>query len=311
MRCAILLLLVPLAAQAQFLPPTGGGSSSSGDGGTALDPNRNDVASSYRANGSGGILLTPQVTAGTCATAADTGRVSWLSPSGLSVCDGVAWRRVWQANDGVTVSPDRDILPHGVVTQALDGEYAFRSNNKAIWDIGPGTADFFSSNGTGILFGGSLVMGTGQSLSVNILTSPTAKQQIAGLTSWWQLLSQGTVPACTSSDRGGLSTLTSDGRPYWCDGTASAAIGRSLFGSATIDPALLTPGSCSTLTGTVTGALTTDGVVINPSIDLLDGLVMTSARVSATNTVSVKLCNFLTVANVDQPSTTFTFTVLR
>jgi hypothetical protein len=90
---------------------------------------------------------------------------------------------------------------------------------------------------------------------------------------------------------------------------ATSQIGAALRGvfpalglktTVTIDPASLAAGAVAETTVTVTGATTAMGVVVQPPAALTAGLVY-SARVSAANTVAIRLYN-PTGSAIDQAS---------
>ena len=100
---------------------------------------------------------------------------------------------------------------------------------------------------------------------------------------------------------GGLATLDASGK------VPAAQVG--LFASAALDFASVAAVGQQELTITVTGAAVGDAVVLAPPATLTAGLVAT-ARVSATNTVTVRLSN-ITAAAIDPASATWGARVLK
>ena len=63
------------------------------------------------------------------------------------------------------------------------------------------------------------------------------------------------------------------------------------FGTASVDPASIAATTRSSVTFTLTGAETTDIIIVNPPADLNDDLIFCGAAVSAADTVSIYLYN--------------------
>jgi hypothetical protein len=63
------------------------------------------------------------------------------------------------------------------------------------------------------------------------------------------------------------------------------------FGTASCDPASINTVSRGSVTFTLTGAKTTDIIVVNPPADLNDDLIFCGAAISAADTVSIYLYN--------------------
>lgn len=316
MRLTALLVLVPALAMAQFLPP-GGGAGGGGGGGGTPDPSRNDVAVSYSATGPNGVKTAPQATPGALgACAALAGAYAFATPVGESapspyVCDGITWRRVWTEAEGTLPNADVVVPAYTFVSQAPSGSYAFAvGNDGARVDFGTGGSDYIYSNGTQLFSAASLQIAPGQSVTTNILAP--AAGGILGLypTSWAVLGGTSVLATCDAGAAGGLQHLTTDHRPYWCDGTQVMRVLRGLVNSAAVDPPSLLAGECSVQTVTVTGAATGAGAIVNPGAALATGMVLEGVYVSATNTVSLNLCN-RSAGTVDQPSVTLTATVLQ
>jgi hypothetical protein len=93
-------------------------------------------------------------------------------------------------------------------------------------------------------------------------------------------------------------------------GSASFSLAAVLQGTVAVDP-----GSIATLesaeTGvTITGAATGDIVIMNVPASLETGLAFSGARVSAANTVQVRLTN-VTAGSVDGSSRNWSYLILR
>jgi sarcosine oxidase gamma subunit len=63
------------------------------------------------------------------------------------------------------------------------------------------------------------------------------------------------------------------------------------FGTASVDPASIPTVSRGSVTFTLTGAKTTDIIIVNPPADLNDDLIFCGAAISAADTVSIYLYN--------------------
>lgn len=317
MRAALLVALLALPAGAQKIRLEG---PASGGGGGIPDPSRNDVAVSYTATGPNGLTTSPQsspAALGACAALA--GAYVSAIPVGESAprpyfCDGVAWRRTYTDADGTLPNADVNVPGYAFIAQAPSDAYAFRiTNNGARLDLGGGSNDYLWSDGSQIISESSVRLQSGQSLTANIIgsTSGGLIQLFPG--SWVVYQSVGGLPTCDASANGGLIRLSGDSRLYYCDGATALRLSRSLAPAAVvIDPGNMLPGTCTTLTGAVTGATTADvSVSVSPGAALTSGLLLGNTRVSAANTVSFDLCNVTTATSIDQPSTTFNLTVFR
>jgi hypothetical protein len=77
------------------------------------------------------------------------------------------------------------------------------------------------------------------------------------------------------------------------------------FGTVAIDPASLAATTKSATTFTLTGAKTTDIIIVNPPA-LNDDLLFVGATITAANTVSIYLYN-PTASAIDQAEATFSY----
>jgi hypothetical protein len=68
--------------------------------------------------------------------------------------------------------------------------------------------------------------------------------------------------------------------------------------------------SVATITFTVTGAVTTASAIVSPGSGFADGLIIQYARVSATNTVEIKVAN-ITAGAIDPPAMDFLISVIN
>jgi len=68
--------------------------------------------------------------------------------------------------------------------------------------------------------------------------------------------------------------------------------------------------SFSTITFTVTGAVTTASAVVSPGTGFADGLIIQYARVSSANTVEIKVAN-ITAGAIDPPAMDFLISVIN
>ena len=78
------------------------------------------------------------------------------------------------------------------------------------------------------------------------------------------------------------------------------------FGTVAIDPANLNATTRGATTFTLTGAATTDIIIVNPPADLNDDLIFCGAAVTAADTVSIYLYN-PTAGAINQASATFSY----
>jgi len=293
----LLLSLLSLSSPAlgQVFPWSGGGS---GGGGGPPDPARNDVAASYTATGPNGVRTVPQVNPaalGVCSALA--GAWAATTPDYESqvtgyFCNGTRWTRVWTDEDGVTVSPDRAVAARTFVSQAATGDYAFRANNRPLWDLGDGVADEFVSLGSRIQANATLQLAVGQAVYTDILSpSSGTADLLVSLQQRWFVLQPGLAPTCTAGRAGGFQSRGTDGnRPWHCDGTAAYRIARVIPISATLSIPTMTGGAETTLTTTVTGAAVGDHVSVNMGCDLAQ-ISVRRYRVSAANTVAIVVGN--------------------
>jgi hypothetical protein len=78
------------------------------------------------------------------------------------------------------------------------------------------------------------------------------------------------------------------------------------FGTVAIDPASINATTRGATTFTLTGAATTDIIIVNPPADLNDDLIFCGAAVTAEDTVSIYLYN-PTASAINQASATFSY----
>lgn len=82
-------------------------------------------------------------------------------------------------------------------------------------------------------------------------------------------------------------------------------------GTVAIDPASIASAAVGETSVTITGATVGDTVVLSPpTAGLTAGLGLLDARVSAANTVKVRIAN-LSGGSVDEPSGTWTYMLIR
>ena len=78
------------------------------------------------------------------------------------------------------------------------------------------------------------------------------------------------------------------------------------FGTVEIDPAAINATTRGGTTFTLTGAATTDIIIVNPPSTLNDDLIYCGAAVTATDTVTVYLYN-PTAGSINQAAATFSY----
>lgn len=316
MRAAFLaVLLLSSVAHAQKIRLMGG---SGAAGGGTLDPARNDVAASYTATGPNGVKTASQASpAALSACAALSGAYASAIPvtetqASPYYCGGVTWRRIWTDEEGVTASPDRSLAAYTFVAQAMAGAYAFKANNRAIFDFGDGVNDECVSLGSSIQCG-SLKVAGGQSFMADIVAPSSANTNVTFINAgrFWLFSPTGNA-TCGAGQAGGLQGASADGnRPRWCDGTAAYRISRLLEVPVTFDFPSIANGSCSTSSVTVTGAAVNDTVTVNADFALPADVMVGNARSTAANTVELKLCNVNLTTSQDPASGSYRFRIER
>lgn len=102
--------------------------------------------------------------------------------------------------------------------------------------------------------------------------------------------------------------------PYFYDGSAWRQISFStpsiIKAVVNQDIASIGANAFATVTFTVTGAATTASAVVSPANGFADGLLIQYARVSAVNTVEIKVAN-ITGSPIDPPAMDFLITVIN
>jgi len=78
------------------------------------------------------------------------------------------------------------------------------------------------------------------------------------------------------------------------------------FGTASVDPASIAATTRGSVTFTLTGAKTTDVIIVNPPSDLNDDLIFCGAAISADDTVSIYLYN-PTASAINDTARTFSY----
>jgi hypothetical protein len=179
-------------------------------------------------------------------------------------------------------------------------------------DLGPGTANFIGTDGSGRIRlgddthspevwigegGTKFGNGTAQFQNGAVLFNGTTYLQnssdavilddVDGL----RIVAQASTPSCSSGNKGTLSTLTSSGRAYYCDGTTAQRTGFTLSATASLNYPSLNPDEDSDLTVTVTGAVSGDHVTCEATEplpqDATHHLFIWQSYVSSANTVTV------------------------
>ena len=78
------------------------------------------------------------------------------------------------------------------------------------------------------------------------------------------------------------------------------------FGTAEVNPASIAATTRGSVTFTLTGAKTTDLIIVNPPADLNDDLLFVGAAITAADTVSLYLYN-PTASGIDDTARTFSY----
>lgn len=92
--------------------------------------------------------------------------------------------------------------------------------------------------------------------------------------------------------------------------SSSQALTYIKSGTISVDPASIATLESSETSVTISGAAVGDIVIMNPPASLETGLVASGARVSATDTVLVRLSN-MTAGSVDGAARDWTYTLIR
>jgi hypothetical protein len=87
-------------------------------------------------------------------------------------------------------------------------------------------------------------------------------------------------------------------------------ITKVLRGTVAVDLASVLTGAVTEATVTITGAVAGDTVIMTPPATFTAGLVATSARVSTTDTVKLRVAN-LSGGTVDEASGTWAYMLIR
>jgi hypothetical protein len=86
--------------------------------------------------------------------------------------------------------------------------------------------------------------------------------------------------------------------------------GAIITGTVALDPASVAAQTCTEHQVTISGAAVGDVVCLTPPASLEAGLCVSGARVSAANTVQIRLCN-VTGGAVDGSSRTWSYVLIR
>jgi hypothetical protein len=177
-----------------------------------------------------------------------------------------------------------------------------------------GNAHFYWDTSNGFNLNNQLNMGDGVFIAVDNLAPKRTAESVSiygahGVT----VAPQAAVDACAGAREGQLTTLTTDGRLYQCDGATNHRLAGSISGTASLDfPNLAAQAVSSALTVTVTGATANEGGLrCNAAGSLGDNLQIWEAWVSASNTVSIRLKNDHATNAEDLAATTFSCTIVR
>lgn len=116
------------------------------------------------------------------------------------------------------------------------------------------------------------------------------------------------LPSCDSGKLGFYSRLNADNQVWYCDGTKWSTFQRVIRATASLDFPALSP--CSTLTATVTGAVSGGPTTCSAQTALPSNTGIASCVITATNTVSVTLCNYDS-SSPNPSATTFNLAVIQ
>lgn len=86
--------------------------------------------------------------------------------------------------------------------------------------------------------------------------------------------------------------------------------GKVITGTVSVNPASVAAATCAETSVTISGALVGDVIVMSPPASLEAGLCASGARVSAADTVQVRLCN-VTAGAVDGAALTWSYVIIR
>lgn len=166
----------------------------------------------------------------------------------------------------------------------------------------------------GLVFGQQMNNCAGCSLMTDVIwpRQGTASVQIQGAHGL-TLVPQSAVDSCTSDKKGQLTTLTSDGRLYQCNGTSSQTFGYRKSWSGSLDFGAISATSCSSLTISATGAVANESVACGGcgSVMNADASLTCGCAVTSTDTLTVRLCCNSGSSCADPSAITFTATAIR
>lgn len=225
-------------------------------------------------------------------------------------CDGNgAWAQVYTTRDGLMPSADVDIPAHMFYANNDEDGYYFRALNDGCIDFGAGPGDYMCSIANELHFYSTTHQATTfvQVLAKEPQGSPFLIINAGGYTGE---SANNSLATCNSSSKGGRQTLSSDGRSYYCDGTTVLPLAVILSNTASLNFPNILAGDEKTMTMTVTGAVTTDGVFCSPLAPLEGGLVISYSYVSSADTVTITERN-ATVGDIDPVAVNFKCVITR
>jgi hypothetical protein len=129
----------------------------------------------------------------------------------------------------------------------------------------------------------------------------------------WRGTIPGSTPACTAGVAGGLKGNSTSHELIYCDGTANNTVAFVAEWSSALNFAVFASDTCQTLTFTATGAVRNEPMALGGCGDVFDADTDLSCdgAVTATDTVSVRLCCNDSAGCADPASITFTAAALR
>lgn len=218
---------------------------------------------------------------------------------------------------GTLTRADRDVYGNAFVASAMqpDGgtaRYSFISNQDSCMKLGGGVAaDVCAAAGVISFNAGDVVVPTMH------VTQPACP---VGQTCRWYsdawgpgFFPRASLPACAAGQEGGMVALTTDHRPYFCDGTAAQRLAARASWSGALNFAAFSASSCQSLTFTATGAIQDEPVVPGGcgSVYSGDSDLTCNVAITAANTATVRVCCTDTLGCADIPSITFSAVAIR
>lgn len=173
-----------------------------------------------------------------------------------------------------------------------------------------GQTGTITGNGSWILTNGALDLFVNTTIQNSFGTEPVKVDDPHGI----RIATHAATPVCSAGNAGTLSTLSSTGAAFYCNGTAAQQVALRVPWSSSLDFSAFAGASCQTLTFTAAGAVDGEPIASGGCGDIFDfdADLLCMMAISATNTVSVRVCcRDETGGCGDPPATAFTAAAVR